>query len=82
MQVLDLLQWPAMVLTVLAAWLVAAQSPRRRRAGFWCFLVSNVLWTAWGVHDKAYALVGLQFFLAAENIRGVLKNDTAAQRAR
>ena len=40
-----------------------------------CFLASHVLWTAWGVHDRAYALVGLQFFLAALNIRGVYKNE-------
>lgn len=70
-----------MAVTVLAAWLIAAQSPKRRRAGFWCFLASNVLWTAWGLHDQAYALVGLQFFLAAENIRGVLKNDRVRQHA-
>lgn len=70
-----------MAVTVLAAWLVAAQSPARRRAGFWCFLVSNVLWTLWGLHDQAYALVGLQFFLAAENIRGVRKNEPLRSRA-
>jgi hypothetical protein len=29
----------------------------------------------WGWHDAAYALVGLQFFLAALNIRGVWKNE-------
>jgi len=43
--------------------------------GFWIFLASNALWVAWGVHDHAYALVGLQFFLAALNIRGVYKNE-------
>ena len=44
-------------------------------AGFWCFLASNALWVLWGLHDHAYALVGLQFCLAAINIRGVYKND-------
>jgi hypothetical protein len=29
----------------------------------------------WGLHDHAYAVVGLQFFLAALNIRGVYKNE-------
>jgi hypothetical protein len=33
------------------------------------------LWTIWGVHDRAWALVALQFFLAAMNIRGVYKNE-------
>jgi hypothetical protein len=72
---LDLLQWPAMAVTVLAAWLVASRSPRRRTIGFWAFIASNVLWVVWGWHDDAYALIVLQVALAALNIRGVLKND-------
>jgi hypothetical protein len=75
MDILDLLQWPAMAVTVVAAWLVASRSPRKRVFGFWFFLAGNVLWTAWGLHDGAYALIGLQFFLAALNIRGVYKNE-------
>ena len=75
MDYLDLLQWPAMAVTVLAAWLVGSRHAHRRAMGFWCFLVSNVLWVAWGWHDGAYALIGLQFFLAALNMRGVRKND-------
>jgi hypothetical protein len=75
MNTLDLLQWPAMVVTVVAAYLVASRMAYKRAIGFWCFLASNVLWVAWGVHDHAWALVGLQFFLAALNIRGVYKNE-------
>jgi hypothetical protein len=75
MNYLDLLQWPAMVVTVVAAYLVASRMAYKRAIGFWCFLASNVLWVAWGVHDHAWALVGLQFFLAALNIRGVYKNE-------
>lgn len=75
MDLLDLLQWPAMAVTVLAAWLVASQSKHRRTIGFWVFLASNVLWIAWGWHDGAYALIVLQLSLAALNIRGVFKND-------
>jgi hypothetical protein len=75
MDYLDCLQWPAMVVTVVAAYLVASRVPHKRAFGFWCFLASNVLWTVWGVHDRAYALVGLQFFLAALNIRGIYKNE-------
>lgn len=73
--IVDSLQWPAMVMTVLAAWLVASQAKRRRELGFWCFLSSNVLWIVWGWHAYAYALVLLQIALAALNIRGALKND-------
>lgn len=75
MSLLDLLQWPAMLATVGAAWLVASRSPRRRIWGFWAYLGSNLLWVAWGLHTKAWALVFLQFCLAAMNIRGVKKNE-------
>lgn len=74
MSLLDALQWPAMVVTVAASYLVASNSKRRRHIGFWLFLVSNVLWVAWGFHTRAYALVTLQFCLAAMNIRGERKS--------
>ena len=72
---LALMQWPAMVVTVLAAWLVASTQARRRSAGFWLFLLSNMLWIAWGVHAQAHALVVLQLCLAALNIRGASKAE-------
>jgi hypothetical protein len=75
MDYLDLLQWPAMIVTVTAAWLVASRSSRRRALGFWAFLASNVLWSVWGGHQQAYALILLQVFLAAMNVRGVYRND-------
>jgi hypothetical protein len=68
------LQWPAMAATIVAAWFVASKSERRRGAGFWLYLFSNVLWVAWGVGASAYALIALQFMLAATNIRGAFKN--------
>lgn len=67
---LDALQWPAMAVTVLATWLVGCQSPRKRKIGFWVFLFSNALWVGWGLHTGAWALVLLQFALAALNLRG------------
>jgi hypothetical protein len=78
MDIINLLQWPAMLVTVIAAWLVASLSKRKRETGFWCFLLSNVLWILWGYHDHAYALIALQFALAALNLRGARKNDPAA----
>jgi hypothetical protein len=75
MDYIDLLQWPAMILTVAAAWLVGSQSRYKRNLGFWLFLVSNVLWVGWGWRAGAYALIILQVFLAAINIRGAQKND-------
>ena len=71
---LDLLQWPAFVVTVAAGWLVASDRQRRRLWGFVLFLASNALWVAWGWHDAAWALVALQGFLAVTNVRGVADN--------
>ena len=70
---LDLLQWPAMLVTVLASWWVASTHPRKRAWGFWAYLLSNALWSAWGWHTSATALVALQACLAAMNIRGFVK---------
>ena len=81
MDFLDLLQWPAMVVTVIAAWLVASLSKGKRKVGFWIFLLSNAMWIAWGWGSGAYALVVLQFALAAMNIRGASKNEPAAEPA-
>lgn len=78
MDYLDLLQWPAMVVTIVAAWLVASQSKLKRQIGFWCFLVSNVLWIIWGWTSSAYALIVLQVALAFLNIRGAKKNEPAS----
>ena len=75
MEWIALIQWPAMVATVVAAWLVASRGKHRRMVGFWVFILSNVLWVVWGWHDHAHALIALQVALAALNIRGVLKNE-------
>lgn len=75
---LDLLQWPAMVVTVAAGVLVSSGHAKRRKLGFTSFLVSNALWIAWGWHDQAYALIALQLCLTITNVRGLLKNDDGA----
>lgn len=77
--VLDLVQWPAMVVTIAAAYLVASRQRRRRHIGFWTFVVSNILWVAWGVHASAYALVVLQLCLSFTNLRGLWKTRSGAQ---
>lgn len=71
---LNALQWPAMAVTLLSAWLVASQSERRRKVGFWFFIASNLLWMVWGWHDGAVALIVLQIGLFASNVRGAVKN--------
>lgn len=76
MSSIDLLQWPAFVASVTAAWLVGSTDERRRFFGFWIFLLSNVLWIIWAWPDQAWALVALQMVLAAMNIRGLKKANT------
>lgn len=81
MNYLDLIQWPAMALTVIAAWLVGSRASFKRNLGFWVFLISNALWVMWGWHARAYALILLQICLAFLNIRGAQKNDPAVDSA-
>ena len=75
MNYIDWIQWPAMVITVIAAWMIGSQRKFKRNWGFWLFLLSNVLWIIWGVGDGAYALIVLQVALAGLNIRGAVKNQ-------
>jgi hypothetical protein len=77
-ELVDLLQWPAMALTLAASWWVASSKSERRNLAFWLFMASNILWAAWGIHARAYALVLLQIGLAALNIRGMRKTDDQA----
>lgn len=80
MEWLDFLQWPALVVTVIASWLVSVTKKDERKIGFWIFLLSNVLWVAWGLYSHAYALILLQFCLAVSNVHGVIKNKPAANK--
>lgn len=75
---LSVLQWPAMAVTVLGAWLVASSSAGRRMAGFYVYVLSNLLWCAWGLHEQAYALVLLQAALFGMNLRGLSRNQDQA----
>lgn len=78
--VLDAIQWPAMLVTLLAAWLVAGQTRKQRNWGFWCFILSNILWIAWAVPARAYALIVLQVGLFVLNVRGARKNEPRSER--
>ena len=76
-QLLDAVQWPAMAVTLIAAWLVASTRKSRREAGFWWFIASNILWIAWGWHAHAWALIALQVGMFAMNVRGAVKNESS-----
>lgn len=75
---LDLLQWPAMAVTLIAAFLVGARHAKKRIVGFWTFIASNVLWIVWGLHDGAWALIALQTGLCAMNVRGIVRNESGS----
>lgn len=77
MSLLDLVQWPAMAVTVAvaAAWFVASGKQPRRRSGVWLFLLSNLLWVRWDIYTWAWGLVSLQVRLAGMNVRGEKKNS-------
>ena len=76
---INALQWPAMAITLLSAWLVASQSQRKRSIGFWSFIASNLLWVVWGWHAEAFAVLGLQVALATLNVLGVRKTESKTQ---
>jgi len=75
MDILAAVQWPAMLVTLIAAWMVASQRKFKRNWGFWLFLLSNILWITWGLHDRAYALILLQVGLGLMNFRGTMNNQ-------
>ena len=74
---IDFLQWPAMLVTLCAAFLVGARHARRRVFGFYTFIGSNILWVIWGLHDGAWALIALQVGLCAMNVRAIFRNEKA-----
>lgn len=75
---IDLLEWPAMLVTVVAAWCIGSHRPGRRMVGFCCFIASNILWSVWGWHAQAWALIVLQLVLCVMNLRGWRKNKSAS----
>lgn len=77
---LDFLQWPAMAVTIYAAFLIGSQNPKRRIFGFCMFILSNVLWITWGWYDEAWALIALNATLMMMNIRGIIKNEIGAHK--
>jgi hypothetical protein len=74
LEYIDLVQWPAMIVTVISAWFIGSQRPRWRMIAFWGFIVSNALWVVWGLHSDAYALIVLECVLLGMNARGFRKN--------
>lgn len=57
----------------LVHWLSTSQAAK---IGFSCFIVSNVMWTVWGGHAHAWALIILECIRCGMNLRGWKKNTT------
>ena len=72
---LNIVQWLAMVTTSRQHWYVAAERKDNRNWGFWLFLLSNLLWFIWAISNRAWALATMQVILAGMNIRGVKKSE-------
>jgi hypothetical protein len=68
------LQWPALGMSLAGAWMVADPRASYHAAGFACFLLANVLWLAWGVNARAWALVIMQLLFTITSIRGLWSN--------
>ncbi len=66
-----------MVVTLLAAWLMTYRHATRRLWAFRLFVLSNILWIAWGLVSQAYSLVFLQVGLFLINLKGAEKLEVS-----
>lgn len=66
-----------MAVSLYAAFMIGSKHAGKRIFGFWAFILSNILWIIWGVHDEAWALIALQVALMAMNVRGIFKNESS-----
>jgi hypothetical protein len=74
-----LLEWPAMAISLAAAYLLASQKPEKRMWAFVLLIVGNLMWVAWGWGEEAWALIALNVGLMALNVRGIFKNEHEAE---
>lgn len=71
---IDWLQWPALLLSIVGAWCVGGRTSRLRLIGFWLFLLSNAAWASWGYGAAAWAVVISQLVFTITSIRGIRSN--------
>lgn len=74
-----LLEWPAMAISLAAAYLLASQKPEKRIIAFWLLISGNAMWIAWGWGEDAWALIALNVGLMVLNVRGIFKNEHGAK---
>ena len=76
---LALLEWPAMAVSLAAAWWMGSKRAGKRIVAFCMLIVGNLMWIGWGWGAHAKALIALNLGLLALNVRGILKNEEAKQ---
>lgn len=72
---LALLEWPAMLTSLAAAWWMASREKSKRILAFALLIAGNLMWIAWGWGDGARGLIALNAGLLALNVRGIVKNE-------
>ncbi|MES2899284.1 MAG: hypothetical protein V4723_06110 [Pseudomonadota bacterium] len=76
---LNLLEWPAMAISLVAAYLLGSINPTKRIVAFVMLIVGNLMWIGWGWGNEAKALIALNVGLMVLNVRGVFKNEEAKE---
>ncbi|MDQ1811769.1 hypothetical protein RBA41_00475 [Massilia sp. CCM 9210] len=76
-EIFALLEWPAMAISLAAAWWMGSKKPGKRIVAFSMLIVGNLMWIAWGWGEAAWALIALNVGLLALNVRGIRKNEDA-----
>jgi hypothetical protein len=74
-EIFALLEWPAMAISLAAAWWMGSKKADKRIVAFWMLIVGNLMWIGWGWGESAWALIALNAGLLALNVRGILKNE-------
>ncbi len=74
---LNLLEWPAMAISLVAAYLLGSINPTKRIVAFVMLIIGNLMWIGWGWGNEAKALIALNVGLMVLNVRGVFKNEEA-----
>ncbi|NHZ65139.1 hypothetical protein [Massilia genomosp. 1] len=70
-----LLEWPAMAISLAAAWWMGSTKAGKRIVAFCMLIVGNLMWIAWGWGEAAWALIALNLGLLALNVRAIRKNE-------
>ena len=72
--ILNLLQWPALVLAIAGAPLVASGVSRRVYVGFTLWTVSNLCWIAWALTTGTWSVLLMQVYFLFTSLAGRRNN--------